>query len=182
MLSKRVVVPASVLAFALLGTACDDAATKEHKAEQTQSEVDQQKAQAAQQAATKTAEAWDAASQQIDQAQAKADRAWDAAASAFKDETNDYASRINKVVADIDTRLSDLREAAYDAGASQRTLTNDVVANMNKRRAVLVDDETAMEKATDASWQALRLKIDTDLTDSKNYVRTASARITNSPR
>ena len=182
MISKRIVVPASIVAIALLGAACDDAATKEQKAEQTQAQADQQKAAAQQQAIDKTAAAWDAAGQQADQAQAKADRAWDAAASAATDEKSDYASRVNKVIADIDTKLSDIRASAHDAGVSQRALSNEVLANMDRRRAALVDDEKALERATSETWPALRLKIDTDLDESKSYLRTASARITASPR
>lgn len=182
MISKRIVVPASIVAIALLGVGCDNASTKEQKAEQAQAQADQQKLAAQQEAVDKTAAAWDAAAQQSEQAQAMADRARDAAASATTDEKNDYASRVNKVISDIDTKLADIRESAHEAGASQRTLSNDVLANMDKRRAALVDDESALDRASSETWPALRLKIDTDLDESKNYLRTASARITGSHR
>ncbi|MGH7436490.1 MAG: hypothetical protein ACRENE_12525, partial [Polyangiaceae bacterium] len=178
----RIVLPTSVVAIALLGAACDNAASKEQKAEETQSQADQQKLAARQQAADKTAAAWDAAAQQSEQAQARANHAWDAAASATTDEENDYAARINKVVDDIDTKLSDIRASANEAGGSQRTLSSEVVSNIDRRRAALLDDEHALERATSETWPALRLRIDTDLNESKNYLRTASARMKGSSR
>jgi hypothetical protein len=177
MFSKRVAVPVSIVTVALLASACDDASSKERKAEQTQAQADQQKATAEQQAADKSAAAWDAAAQEVENAQAKADRARDAAAAAMNDDRNDYMNRVNKVITEMDSRLSDFRASAYDAGATQRSLTADVMSNMDRRRAALVDDETALQKTTIEAWPALRLKIDTDLDDSRNYMRTASASI-----
>jgi hypothetical protein len=183
MVSRIVAVSGSLAVVALLAGACDDATSKQQKAEQAQVQADQQKTAAEQQAADKTAAAWDAAAQQIDQAQAKADRAWDAAASATAEEESDYDSRVDKVIADIDSKLSDVRtSAATGAGAAQRTLSNEVVANMTKRRAALVDDKSAIDRATSATWPALRLKVDADLEDSKTYMRTASARLNGSHR
>ena len=107
---NRSLTTASLVVIPLLTGACDDVASKEQKAEQTQTQADQQKAPAAaQQAANQTAAAWDAAAQQAEQAQAKADRAWDAASVAMSEERKDYAGRIDSVVADIDSKLTDLR-------------------------------------------------------------------------
>jgi hypothetical protein len=183
MFSKRFALPTSLLVTALFASACDDAASKTVKAEQAQAEADQKKNQAEQRAAQKTAEAWDAAGQQADKAQQSADRAWDAAAVALNDEKNDYAGRINKVVGDIDARLTDITASAMDAAVSQKRLTKDVVDNMSRRRDALIDDERALEHATSDGWAALRLKVDTDLDESRTYMRTASARIkASSPR
>ena len=49
---------------------------------------------------------------------------------------------------------------------------------MTKRRAALMNDQSLLQQASAETWPALKLKIDTDLDDSKSYMRTASARVT----
>jgi hypothetical protein len=57
-----------------------------------------------------------------------------------------------------------------------------VQTDMSRRRAVLVADGSALGSASSDTWPALRLKIDTDLSDSKDYMRTASAEMKSARR
>jgi hypothetical protein len=169
--------PFPIVAALLLASGCEDAQDKQQKAEQAQAEADRQRALERQQAGDRTAAAWDAEARQAQQEQAKVDRAWSAAAGAVEEEKRDYSSRINMLMEDIDSRLLDILTSAADGGgASERRLASELTENLTKRRASLVQDQRAMTQVTGDTWPTLRLKIDSDLDDSRSYARTASSR------
>lgn len=90
----------------------------------------------------------------------------------------EYASKLNDVIDDLDDRIDDLKQRAYEAKGDAKTRYAEEVERLSKKRAVLDERLAKVRSASEEAWGDVRTGVGAAAEDLRNAWDRARARFT----